>query len=139
MTTDFILEPLEILGERIELTLSYAAPHSELFAAIVARQLIEADPAEAISQGVVKTFDSVWADIKIYYLTGGASARERVLRDVESYLRTFPDEKVSSFVAFCRSTPPVVTTFNKADLKKVKADKKRKEKLAAKSKRRNRR
>lgn len=142
MSELFVLQPLEIEGQRIEFSIPYSAPHSELMTAIVARQDIESDPAEALKGGLVLTFEDLRNQLQSIFLVGGQEAQEMMLTVVEDYLSQYPNERVSDYVDFVRKNRPITNAIGSKSTKKPQSqaqkDKKHKEKLKEKARRRNR-
>ncbi|MBI2275730.1 MAG: hypothetical protein HYU74_00115 [Dechloromonas sp.] len=142
MSEQFVLQPFEIEGQRLEFTIPYAAPHSELLTAIVARQDIEDDPTEALKEGLVLSFENLRKQLQPIFLMGSHETQEMMLTVVDGYLEQYPDERVSDFVDFVRKNRPVANAAYAVPREKQRAqavkDKKHKEKMKEKSRRRNR-
>lgn len=140
----FELAPLLVGEHTITWTSPENAAFSEIVGAILARQEIEADPADAIKLGVLSTFDAVRDQMKMLYLFE-PKLRTRMLSDVENYLARFPDVSVTEGLRASREFPPQIS-MEVADADKAaamrekekKAKAKRLQKQKAASKRRNR-
>lgn len=145
MSDIFTLQPLEIQGQRLEFSIPYSVPHSELFTAIVARQEIEMEPTEALNEGIVESFESTRKQLQQVFLFGQQEAQDMMLDLIEEYLNKYPDERISGYVDYVRGNRPSIDFFGseqpikgQQSKKNAKEDKKRKEKLKKKSRKINR-
>lgn len=142
MSEQFVLQPLEIEGQRLDFSIPYAAPHSELLTAIVARQDIEDDPTEALKDGLELCFEDLRKQLQPIFLMGSHETQEMMLTVVDEYLEQYPDERVSDYVNFVRNNRPITNPGYAMPREKQRVqalkDKKHKEKMKAKSRRRNR-